>query len=242
MQYLDLTLSSITENLALDEALLNDADRMTHSAPEGELLRIWESPTIAVVVGRGTQVEKEIDCQACEQDGVPILRRCSGGTSVVAGPGCLMYAVLISYAGKPELRSVDAAHEYVMSRMKSGLSELSNDVAFRGLCDLTVGEMKFSGNALRCKRNFFLYHGTVLYDFSLNLISKYLATPPREPAYRKGRDHASFVTNFPSSAQTIKKVIRDCWNAQTQVSHWPRQMTRELVNERYSQSSWNRRR
>ena len=237
MQYLDVNVANMVENLALDEALLNEAD----SNPEAscELLRFWESTQFAVVVGRGTNVDKEIDVSACERDAVPIYRRCSGGTSVVAGPGCLMYAVLIGYEEKRELRSVDVAHQFVMQRMREGLRTLSEDVEFRGSCDLAIGELKFSGNALRCKRNFFLYHGTVLYDFPLDRISRYLQTPPRQPDYRRGRSHQEFVRNFPSDAVAIRKAIRDAWLATEVQTEWPRDAVTALVEQRYAKSAWN---
>ena len=150
-----------------------------------------------------------------------------------------MYAVLIAYEQKPELRAVDAAHQFVMQRMRDGLRTLSEDVEFRGSCDLAMGELKFSGNALRCKRGFFLYHGTVLYDFPLERISRYLLTPPRQPDYRHGRSHQKFVRNFPSDAVSIRKAIRDAWLAIEVQTEWPRETVGTLVEQRYSKPTWN---
>jgi len=49
MRYLDLTLPSPAENLALDEALLEEAEA---SGRPTETLRLWEPRQPAVVVGR----------------------------------------------------------------------------------------------------------------------------------------------------------------------------------------------
>lgn len=239
MDLLDLTLPTVAENLALDEALLEEAD--SQRAPE-DVLRLWESPDFAVIVGRGTQVANEIHEAACEQDAVPIYRRCSGGTSVVAGPGCLMYAMILSYHNKPDLRTVDNAHAYVMQRLQSGLSQLESRIEFRGACDLTLDGRKFSGNALRCKRNCFLYHGTVLYDFPLEKISKYLGTPPRQPDYREGRAHDAFVRNFPATSKGLREVIKDAWQAKGLRQDWPVSATEQLTKAKYELSSWNLRR
>lgn len=236
MKFLDLTLPTMAENLALDEALLEEADRADQVT---EVLRLWESPDFAVVVGRSSKVDVEVEQSACQADGVPIFRRCSGGTSVVAGPGCLMYALVISYQEMPELRVVDEAHRYVMDSMSKGLSELNPQVTFRGSCDLTIDDRKFSGNALRCKRNCFLYHGTVLYDFSLERISKYLATPPRQPDYRDGRSHGAFVRNFPATPSDLRRVIRNAWGATETQDSWPVVHTAALAKQRYSDQQWN---
>ena len=87
MRLLDLTLPTPQENLALDEALLDWAEE---SDPNGELLRLWESPQPIVVVGRSSRVRQEVHQAACADCGIPILRRSSGGAAVVVGPGCLM--------------------------------------------------------------------------------------------------------------------------------------------------------
>ena len=84
MRLLDLTLDTVAGNLALDEALLQNAE----SRPEGgdEVLRLWESPQHAVVVGRSSRVAEEVDILACRAGGVPVFRRCSGGAAVAIGP------------------------------------------------------------------------------------------------------------------------------------------------------------
>ena len=239
MRLLDLTLTTPAENLALDEALLDTAE----SDPTREnVLRLWESPTPFVCVGRASKLDKEVNLAACEGANVPVLRRCSGGTSVVAGPGCLMYAVVVSYAEHPQLRVVDKAHRYVMERMCAALTTLSKRVQLRGTCDLTLGDRKISGNALRCKRDHFLYHGTVLYDFPISQIESWLGNdPPRQPDYRDRRSHDSFVANFPFPVDAIREAISQQWQTSGALETWPEAETRRLVETRYQLSSWHER-
>ena len=238
MRLLDLTLATPEANLALDEALLNGAEDGEDFA---NVLRFWEAPSPFVVVGRASHLREEVNLDACRAAGVPVLRRCSGGTSVVAGPGCLMYAVVLSYEQYPKLRVVEAAHEFVMRQMRGALSKLSPEVQFRGSCDLTLGELKISGNSLRCKRQHLLYHGTVLYDFPLKQISSWLKVPPRQPDYRRGRAHDSFVANFPFSVNEIQNAIIAEWNANHLLESWPHDATSQLITGRYSLDAWNER-
>jgi lipoate---protein ligase len=169
------------------------------------------------------------------------MRRCSGGAAIVAGPGCLMYAVVLNYELRPELRALDLAHRFVLSRLREALLPLASGVQFRGTSDLAVGDHKFSGNSLRCKRNHLLYHGTLLYDFDLTLLGKYLGTAPRQPAYRKGRTHRQFVMNIPIPSAEMKQAISATFGVSEQLTDWPQEMVRELVRERYSADSWNSR-
>src|SRR5690348_18296079 len=69
------------ENLAFDEALLR-------VAPASPVLWLWRNP-VCVVVGRGQRIAREVRVGECERDGVPVLRRASGGGTVFHDPGNL---------------------------------------------------------------------------------------------------------------------------------------------------------
>jgi lipoate-protein ligase A len=238
MKLLDLTLDSPAENLALDEALLEQAEA-GHS--DCDVLRLWESPQTAVIIGRSSRIDDEVDLARCEQDQIPVLRRCSGGTSVVIGPGCLMYAVVLSYERNPSLRMVDIAHQYVLGNVNEAVRLRLPSAAHRGTSDLTLGERKFSGNSLRCKRDHLLYHGTLLCDFDLELISRYLKSPPRQPDYREQREHREFVANIGLDRRELRAALADQWQATTALEPWPKSLTAELVEQRYSQAPWHQR-
>ncbi len=238
MKLLDLSLPTPAENLALDEALLEQAE-----AGEGpaEVLRIWESPQPCVVIGRSSRVASEVNLPACRQLGISVLRRCSGGAAVVIGPGCLMYSLVLSHQRRPQLRVLDEAHACVLDRMAVALSAITPGVEKLGTSDLTRQDRKFSGNSLRCKREHLLYHGTILYRFPLQLICQCLGTPPRQPPYRQDRAHHLFVENFPATSDQLRAAIRLAWSVCDTVESWPAQRVAQLVDQRYSQPSWNER-
>ena len=56
----------------------------------------------------------EVRSDVCRDLEVPVLRRISGGAAVVVGPGCLMYAVVLSLQIRPQLRFIDRAHAQVL--------------------------------------------------------------------------------------------------------------------------------
>jgi len=239
MQLLELTLDSPAENLALDEALLDAAEA---SEIVGPVLRIWESPKYCVVLGRSSKIDLEVDLTACRKTGIPVLRRCSGGGTIVAGPGCLMYAVVLDFETHPELRAVDLAHRHVLKQMASALAPTLPRVSVAGISDLvikpqsenttqaaTLSPRKFSGNALRVKRNHFLYHGTLLYDFDLSLLSQLLGSATRQPDYRNERNHTDFVANLPLQRQEITDALIEGWNTHSDLPAWPRQRVADLV-------------
>jgi len=238
MELMELTLATPAENLALDEALLEEAEG---SGESRELLRIWESPEVAVVIGRSSRIDVESRRAECARLGVPVLRRASGGAAVVIGPGCLMYSVVLSYQCHPELALIDEAHRFVLGRVAEGLRRVVPGVELQGISDLVWRGRKFSGNSLRCKRSHLLYHGTLLYDFKLELVEQLLGVPPRQPDYRGGRSHKEFVANLPATADALRVELIAAWDARTTQIPWPREMVEQLVVQRYSQANWNER-
>lgn len=237
MRLHELTLPTPALNLALDEALLLDP-------AAGDVLRIWESPSPLVVLGRSSRREVEADVEACEASEVPIYRRVSGGASIVAGPGCLMYAVSIDLRRRSELADLTAAHRFVLGRMVEALRPLEPTVQDAGTSDLVIERegrlLKFSGNALRRVRDRLLYHGTLLYDSDLSLIPRLLRTAPRQPAYREDREHEAFVANLDSNREPIVERLAATWSASpTAVSDEITAVAEQLVTDKYRHDSWN---
>ena len=224
------------DHLALDEALLLSADE----AAAGEAIRVWEFRGPVVVAGRATRIGKEIDRSFCESHGIPILRRCSGGASVVGGPGCLMYSMVLCFEEHAALKRIDVAHRHVMTRVLRVLQNQLAESELQGTCDLTWQNRKCSGNSLRIARRHLLYHGTILYDFDLPLIPQCLAEPPRQPEYRKGRGHESFVTNVPIDPATFAADLCAIFGAAEQTdAESLRGRIRQLRHQRYDVDSWH---
>ena len=226
------------DQLAFDEAMLMAAE----NASQGEALRVWEFEVPAVIAGRSTRLEQEIDLTYCEHLGIEVLRRCSGGASVVGGPGCLMYSLVLSMSQNPNLRKIDRAHQYVMSRVLNALSEHVPDVELCGICDLAWKGKKCSGNSLRVHRDHLLYHGTILYNFDLRFLHRCLKFAPRQPEYRQGRDHIDFVTNVPVDPYDFAKSLRIHFGAETSVdSTVYASLMRQIRHDRYDCENWHKR-
>jgi len=236
MQYLPLSLPDLAANIALDEALLEHAE--VAGSPK-EVLRIWTSPAPIVVIGRASKVAVEVNLNACRRAGVPVIRRCSGGCAVVAGPGCLMYSLVISLQNYPQAAAVDGLNQLVLSRIMAAINGLRPGVTMQGSSDLTLDGRKFSGNSIRIRRTHVLYHGTLLHDFDLPQVSTLLGTPPREPGYRAGRGHDDFIANLKIDPGKLTAAIVDQWQPLETADDWPEEETLQLTREKYSRDDWN---
>ena len=238
MTLLELTLPSPAENLALDEALLDAAEAGTGE----EVLRFWESPTPFVVVGYANKIASEVNVAACETRGVPIFRRCSGGGTVVQGPGCQNYAVVLRITENGPTRSISTANQYIMERVRTGIqSAIGNRqsaISIQGHTDLALGSLKFSGNAQRRRRNFLLFHGSLLLNFDLSLISELLNMPSLQPDYRASRAHEQFITNLDLPADQVKRALAAEWQT-TESSSPPSEIPPMLV-QKYNSAEWSK--
>ncbi|HSH93728.1 MAG TPA: hypothetical protein VK968_06255, partial [Roseimicrobium sp.] len=185
----------------------------------------------------------EANLPACEEAGIPVLRRCSGGGTVIQGPGCLSYAVILRFDEAGPLASVSGANQFIMERQREALENLlGKPVSISGHTDLAVGEMKFSGNAQRRKRSALLFHGTFLLNFDLPLINRCLRFPSIVPDYRSKRSHLDFVTNLKISTSSLKSALCKFWKIAGALENPPSEETRQLCEERYSRSEWHAKR
>ncbi len=232
MRLLDLSLTTPAANLACDEALLEQCE----NGEADETLRFWESSQHFVALGYTNRVSKEVRADA----DIPILRRCSGGGTVLQGPGCFNYALLLRIPKEGDLAGVTSANNFIMHRHEQALGDALNiSITREGFTDLATRDLKFSGNAQRRKQKFLLFHGTFLLDFDLSLVEAVLLPPPKQPNYRKNRTHQEFVTNLKVSRDAIKAILRRAWNANESSNDWPRERVLELVEKQYCRSEWN---
>jgi lipoate-protein ligase A len=239
-EWLAAALPTVAANLALDEALLEAAHEGRLPRP---VVRTWMAAAPAVVVGSSSRIEEEVDREACEREGVPILRRPSGGLTVVLGPGCLMWTVVAPVAAAAP--AIDRIHAAVLEPLVAALVAAGRPIVRRGSSDLAVvtadGERKVSGNALRVRRGGVLYHGTLLDAFDLGLVGRVLRHPPREPAYRARRNHAAFLANLGLGRTVLDAAVRQAFAATGDHAGWPEDRVAELVRERYTSPAWTER-
>ena len=236
MKYLDVTFAQPARNLACDEALLNwfEAQR-----PDDGLLRLWQPENYFVVLGHSNHWAAEVAASMCAADGVPILRRVSGGGTVLQGQGCLNYSLILD-CEISELQNIESTFRYVLNRHGRLIAALTGlKIAVEGISDLTVSGRKFSGNAQYRKAHYALVHGTFLLNFDLVQIERYLRMPMKQPDYRQNRPHLDFVTNLPIDVDRLCEALRDEWQARALLEVVPLDKIEGLVDERYGRPEWS---
>lgn len=168
--------------------------------------RVYRPQGVQVVLGRGSRPENELNIKACLEDRVDVLRRHGGGCSVVLDPGNLVVSAALpaeDFGRNPE------HFERLTCWLSDGLEQVGiSGVRQRGISDLALGERKVGGACIYRRRGLLFYSATLLVKPDTGLMERYLAHPPREPDYRRGRSHSMFVTSlveaFPGVGGTEK--------------------------------------
>ena len=86
------TYPSAIENIAADEFLLNEVNNGRYN---NGICRLWESNEYFVVLGLSKKVNDDVHKATCMQNDISILKRCSGGGTILQGPGCFNYGYIL---------------------------------------------------------------------------------------------------------------------------------------------------
>src|ERR1035437_7521971 len=236
MKLCDLTLPTPEENLACDEALLD----LCEAGGSEELLRFWAPPQYFVVVGYANKATTEVNLPVCRELGIPVLRRCTGGGTVLQGPGALNYSLILRIDEFGPGHSIPATNQFILERHRDALAGLVQaPIEWRGQTDLATRGLKFAGNAQRRRRRFLLFHGSFLLHLDLGLLAKVLPLPSRQPTYRGNRSHAEFLINLSAPARAIKAALSQTWHATAPLDAIPLDQIALLAREKYALDEWN---
>jgi lipoate-protein ligase A len=149
-------------NLALEEAL-------GRAGPPSLVLRLWQNPP-CVVVGRGQKLAREVDLVASMRDGIPVLRRASGGGTVFHDWGNLNVTVVAPGAMPGLLAELAELIAEAIARL--GLHPRA------GARGVFVGDTKVSGLACQVTRAGSVAHASLLVTTPADRVGAYLAPAP----------------------------------------------------------------
>lgn len=172
-----------------EEVILDRVRRDGQAAAE-----VYRYTEVSAVLGRGGKSELELDAGALDAADVPVLRRRGGGCAVVLDPGNLVVSVAVPLPG---IGGITSSFATISRWLIEALAQCDiPGVKQMGVSDLVLDNRKIGGSCIYRSRGLLHYSTTLLVDPDLDLIDQFLPHPPREPDYRRGRQHRDFVTTL----------------------------------------------
>jgi lipoate-protein ligase A len=181
LNILALTQIPILQQLQWEEALLRADTRNWCILNKGS--------TPAIVMGISGQVDQLIHQEKFQKAPIPLIRRFSGGGTVIVDENTLFITFIcqaadLSISPFPRPLMEWTANLYRPLFASHPFQLMENDYA--------IGKQKWGGNAQSIIKGRWLHHSSLLWDYDLNNMD-YLLLPPKMPTYRQGRSHADFL-------------------------------------------------
>jgi lipoate-protein ligase A len=162
---------------------------------------VWQPAREFIVIGKGNKPEQALFDETILADGLPVLRRPSGGEAVILTPDMLcVSAVRNTTAQQPSRWYFRHYNGLIRSALEArGVS----DVDHRGISDLALGGRKILGSSIYRNKHRVFYHAVLNVAGTTDPMERYLRMPQREPDYRRLRPHREFVTSLRAQGYTV---------------------------------------
>jgi lipoate---protein ligase len=245
------TADSPALDLALEEAIQLGVE--DGSIPN--TWRLWQPRMAAAIIGTGQEAAREVDLAFAGSEGVPVLRRHSGGGAVVIGPGIINFSAFYLIKDLPGAETIRGAMSAALKPVIQTLARWKLQAQEAGLSDLAIvnGETlrKIGGNAQARKRLSVVVHGTLLADPDWARLARLLPYPSKPPEYRAGREHRAFLTSLrenkaPSDLASFCEGLASALPSDIVIEQMPKPdelaRARQLLREKYASPEWNFRR
>jgi len=163
---------------------------------------VWQPDKTYLVLGQSNKAETSLDVKAVLEDHITVMKRPSGGETVILTPNTVVIAVSFATETlknpKEYFRKIN--QQIIEVLFLQGISNLHQ----KGISDIAIGEKKILGSSIYRKPNRVFYHAVLNVAEENSIIEKYILHPSKEPDYRKGRLHSEFVTSLKTEGYDVK--------------------------------------
>jgi len=165
--------------LAVDEEALG----WVAAEPDTAVLHLYRFDPPCVVIGYHQDPRTEADLGACRARGIDVMRRLTGGGSILMGPGQLGLALALPRAAVSTAQGFGPVFEALSAGIIWALRRHGVESVLRPKNDLAVDGRKICGiGAYTDAAGMLLFHASTLVDADLDLMMEMLCIP--EAKYR----------------------------------------------------------
>ena len=241
---LDLSHPSASQNLALEEALLQGGLPNDFNPT----VRLWIDPK-ATVIGRFQDVNSEVDVEFCRRNGIQVVRRFTGGGAVYHDGGNLNFTIVMP---KPETIGLLEFHRINASIIQDCVTSLGLESVFVSPNSIEVSSKKISGAAACFGRKLALWHSSILVSTDTTISAIALAPSRREAKTTGVRSRWKPMTTLeallgkPMPLSHAKTILLQSFQklSNSRLQRMPttldeERLTLALLANKYSKYEWN---
>lgn len=174
---------------------------LDYSLPDRQLLNegrnqflVWIPDKRYVILGASNNPEEALFTENVEKDNIVVLKRPSGGQTVMLTPGNIILSVVVpNEKGTQPLDLFRNINSLVIDTL---IEEGVRGLSLSGISDIAVKNKKIAGSAIYRRQDKLLFHSVINIDEDPSIFERYLRHPSKEPDYRNGRSHADFVVSL----------------------------------------------
>ena len=153
------------------------------------------TPDRSVVLGISGKPHQLVDVRRALDDGVRVIKRFSGGGTVIVDRDTQFVTLVMNAAAVPDLalfpRQIMEWTGTLYGGRPHGVFADMPGWQLREN-DYVIGERKVGGNAQSISKDRWLHHTSFLWDFREETM-KFLTNPAKQPRYRANRSHSDFL-------------------------------------------------
>lgn len=217
-------------------------------------LILWRVDKPYLTLGYFQNVYEEVNVEAAEELGIPIVRRMGGGGTGYLTPNVLAYSIVADERSKFMPKNVEESYKIICNGVTLGLKELGLDATFVPINDVLIGGKKFSGSSQHRSHGMIIQHGFITLEMDLPRLAL-LIKAPKEKLQDKGvtkiEDRITWINKEvmkagrePLSLDQVKKAIRTGFEKALKITLPEEELTDaelELTvsDDRFEQDTWN---
>ncbi len=173
LRLLDTGMMTAAQNIALDDILL----QLRNDDQIPDTLRLLQFKPHAVLVGFHQSIEQEVRIDFCQQKGIDMNRRITGGGTIYLDEPQIGWELIASRWDLDIPRDIDKLYAKISEGAVQGMKKLGLDAEFRPRNDIEVDGRKISGTGGSFEPNAFFFQGTLLTDFDVESMIRALRIP-----------------------------------------------------------------
>ena len=186
-------------------------------------------------IGYHQDIEKELDLQYLEQEGLPAIRRSQGGGATYLDRTQVFYQIIFKNSDAIP-RKIDSMFKTLLNVTVQTYRQLGVPARYKPLNDVTVNNRKISGNGAGQHETASILVGNIILDLNYDLMARVLKVPDEKFRDKMANSMRQWVTTLtrelgkPPTAKHVKEVYKKAFTEILDI---------QLTHSKPTEQEWN---